>query len=64
MSLRSENVFSWVGSLAIQYYDGNSCFLELIGFSISLKLFLLLQASLLVLGFLGPGEVHALTAAS
>lgn len=41
MSLRSENVFSWLGSFAIQYYDCNSCSLELIGFSTSLKLFLL-----------------------
>lgn len=41
ISLRSENVFSWVGSFAIKYYDCNSCFLELIGFSTSLKLFLL-----------------------
>lgn len=41
MSLRSENVFSWVSSFAIQYYDCNSCSLELIGFSTSLKLFLL-----------------------
>lgn len=41
MSLRSENVFSWVGSFAIQDYGCNSCSLELIGFSTSLKLFLL-----------------------